>query len=84
MEIFYQHDIDLEDDDSLDFEDLLKKALVIVRRRKFLADLLQDRETDLAYKHAESQEKVPATSNNFEPFIYPAQDLTPPTPVHTM
>lgn len=62
MEIFQQRDINLEDDDSLDFEDLLKKALVIivrliVRRRKFLADLLQDRETDLVYKNAEPQKK---------------------------
>ena len=40
MEIFYCYDIDLEDDDSLDFKDLLKRALVIVRRGKFLADLL--------------------------------------------
>lgn len=40
MEIFYQYDIDLEADDSLDFGDLLEKALVLVKRRKFLADLL--------------------------------------------
>ena len=79
MEIFYRYDIDLEDDDSLDFEDLLKKALVIVRRGKFLADLLQDRETNLAYKYAEPQEKIPATSDDVEPLIYPAQNLTPPT-----
>lgn len=82
MEIFYRYDIDLEDDDSLDFEDLLKKALVIVRRGKFLADLLQDRETDLAYKYAEPQEKIPATPNDVEPLIYPAQNLTPPTRFH--
>lgn len=77
MEIFYQHDIDLEDNNSLGFENLLKKALIIVRRRKFLANLLQDRKIDLVYKHAEPQEKVPAISNNFEHFMYPAQDLTP-------
>ena len=47
MEIFYQYDdIDLEDDNDLDFEDLLKKALVIVRRRKSLANLPQDRKTE--------------------------------------
>lgn len=53
MEIFCQHDIDLEDDVSLDIEELLKKAIVIVRRKKFLVDLLQDKETDLIYKQVE-------------------------------
>lgn len=81
-EIFYRYDIDLEDDDSLDFEDLLKKALVIVRRGKFLADLLQDRETELAYKYAEPQEKISATPNDVEPLIYPAQNLAPLTQFH--
>ena len=77
MEIFHRHDIDLEDNDNLDFEDLLEKALVIVKRRKFLADFIQDKETDLVNKYAEPQEKVPTTPNNVEPFTYPAQDLTP-------
>lgn len=40
MKIFYWHDINLEDNDSFDFEDLLNKAVVLVGRRKFLADLL--------------------------------------------
>ena len=38
MEIFYRYDIDLEDDDSLDFGDLLEKALALVKRSKCLAD----------------------------------------------
>ncbi len=54
MEIFYQYDIDLEDDDSLDFEDVLEKALVLVKRRKFLADLIQDKMTDLVNKPSSS------------------------------
>lgn len=53
MGIFYCYDIDLKDDDSFDFEDLLKKTLVIVRYGKFVADLLQDKETDLVYTYAE-------------------------------
>ena len=67
MEIIYQHDIDLEDDDGLDFEDLLQKALVIVRRRKILADFIQDKETDLVSKYTDSQEKAPTTPNLVEP-----------------
>lgn len=74
MEIFCRHDIDLEDEVSLDFEELLKKAIVIVRRKKFLVDLLQDKETDLIYKQVEPQEKIPATPNNVEPLIYPAKN----------
>ncbi len=42
MEIFYRYDIDLEDDDSLDFDDVLEKALVLVKRSKYLADFIQD------------------------------------------
>lgn len=42
MEIFYQYDVELKDDDSLDFGDFLEKARVLVKRRKFLADLFQD------------------------------------------
>ena len=84
MEIFHRHDIDLEDDNSLDFEDLLKKTLVIVKRKKFLADFIQDKETDLVNKYAEPQEKVPTTPNNVELFTYPAQDLTSPTRFYTV
>lgn len=35
MEIFYRHDIDLEDGNGLDFEDLLKRALVILDAWRF-------------------------------------------------
>ena len=84
MEIFYHYDIDLEDDDSLDFGNLLEKALVLVKRRKCLADFIRDKETGLVNKHTEPQEKLPTTPNNFEPFTYPAQDLTPPTRFQTV
>ncbi len=83
IEIFYRLDIDLESDDGLNFEDLLERALVFVKCRKFLADFIRDKETDLVNKYTEPQ-KFPATPNNSEPFTYPAQDLTPLTPVHTM
>lgn len=44
MEIFYRFDIDLEDDDGLDFGDLLEKALVLVKHRKYLVNLIRDKE----------------------------------------
>ncbi len=80
MEIFYRHDIDLEDDDSLDFEDLLEKALVIIRRRKYLADFIQDKEIDLVNKYIESLDKVPTHSNIVEPLSNP----NPPTRFQTV
>lgn len=48
MEIFYRYDINLEDDNSLDFENLLEKKLVLVKRKNFLADFIWDKEIDLA------------------------------------
>lgn len=47
MEIFYRYDFDLEDEVGLDFEDLLKKALVLVKRCKCLAAFIREKETDL-------------------------------------
>ena len=80
MEIFYRYDIDLEDDDGLDFGDLLEKALVLVRRRKYLADFIREKETDLVNKYTDSQEKVPTGPNIVEPFTNP----TPPTRFQTV
>ena len=80
IEIFCRHDIDLEDDDGLDFEDLLEKALAIVRRKKILANSIQDKETDLVSKYTDSQEKVPTTPNIVEPFT----NSTPPTRFQTV
>ena len=82
MEIFYRYDIDLEDDDDLDFEDLLEKALVLVKRKKFLADFIRDEETDLANKYTEPQ-KAP-TPTTYVPDIvesvpYMPQGLNPTT-----
>ena len=74
IEIFYRYKIDLEDDDDLDFGDLLEKVLVLVKRRKFLADFIQDKETDLVHKYTEPQ-KVPTTPNIVESSSNP----NPPT-----
>ena len=84
MEIFYQYNIDLEDDDSLDFEYLLEKALILVKRRNFLTDLLQEKKTDLIYKLAEPKERILATSKLVEPFVDLAQELALPSPSQTM
>lgn len=51
IEIFYQHNINPEDDNGLDFEDLLEKTLVLVRRKKYLADFIWDKEIHLANKY---------------------------------
>ncbi len=80
MEIFYRHDIDLEDDDSLDFEDLLEKALVKIRRRKYLADFIQDKEIDLVNKYIDSLDEVRTYSNIVEPL----SNLNPPTRFQTV
>ena len=84
MEIFYRYDIDLEDDDSLNFDDVLEKALILVKRSKCLEDFIRDRENDLIDKHTGLEEKRPNAPNTVESFTYPAQDLTPPTQIHTM
>ncbi len=72
MEIFYRYDIDLEDDGSLDFEDILEKALMLVKRSKCLADFIRDRENDLIDKHTGLEEKRPNAPNTVEPFTLSA------------
>ena len=84
MEIFYRYVIDLEDDDSLDFGDLLEKALVLVKRRKYLADFIRHKETNLVNKYTDPQEKVSTAPNIVKPFIYPAQDFVLPTRFQTV
>lgn len=39
IEIYYFYDINLEDDNTFDFKDLSKKALVLVKYKKFLTNL---------------------------------------------
>lgn len=80
MEIFYWYDIDLEDDNRLDFEDLLEKALVLVKRRKYPADFIRDKKTGLVNKYVDSLEKVPATLNIVKPLLNP----TPPIRFQTV
>lgn len=74
MKIFYQYDIDLEDDDSLDFGNLLEKLLILVKRKKYLADFIKDKETDLTNKY-KSLKKISTALKISTPFI----SLTPPT-----
>lgn len=40
MKIFYQYNIILENDNKLNFENLLKKTLVLVKHRKYLVDFI--------------------------------------------
>ena len=82
MEIFYRYDIDLEEDDGLDFGDLLEKVLVLVKRRKYLVEFIRDKETE-ADKY-DPQEKVFTAPDIFEPFLYPVQDFVLPIRCHTV
>ncbi len=82
MEIFYRYDIDLNEDDDLDFGDLLEKVLVLVKRRKYLLELIQDKETE-ADKY-NPQEKVFTAPDIVEPFLYPVQDFVLPTRCNTV
>lgn len=70
MEIFYRFDIDLEDDDGLEFGDLLEKALVLIKRRKYLVNLIRDKETDPVSEYTEPQEKVPTAPDIIELLPY--------------
>lgn len=80
IEIFCWHNIDLENDNSFDFEDLLEKTLVIVRCKKIMVDFIQDKETDLVSNYPDSHEKVSITSNIVEPFT----NLNPPNRFQTV
>ena len=70
VEISYRFDIDLEDDDGLDFGDLLEKALVLVKRRRYLVNLIRDKETDPVNEYTEPQEKVPTAPDIIELLPY--------------
>lgn len=70
METFYQYDINLEDNNYLDFRDLLNEVLVLVQHRKFLAGFIYDKEIDLVYKYTESQ-KVSTPPNIIKPSLNP-------------
>ena len=52
----------------------------MIKRRKYLADFIRDKETDLVNKYPDSQEKVPTAPNIVEPFSNP----TSPTRFQTV
>lgn len=75
MRTFYRYDIDLEDDNRLDFEDLLEKVLVLVKCRNRLAAFLQDQAKNSVDEYIKPHEAV--TPTIVQPLTYTAQDLTP-------
>lgn len=79
MEIFYWYDINLENNNGLDFGNQLEKLLVLVKRRKYWVDFIQDKESDLVNKY-ESLEKVLIARKIVESFI----NLTPPIRFQTV
>lgn len=77
MEIFSRYDTYLEEEDNggLDSGDLLEKALVIVGRRKYLADFIRHKETDLTNKYTRPQENF-----SLPPSILPSLPHLRPRP----
>ena len=53
MRFFYWYDMDLEDDNGLDFENLLEKVLVLAKCRNRLAAFIRDQATSLVDEYIE-------------------------------
>lgn len=43
IEIIYCYDINLENNNGLDFSDLLEKLLVLIKHKKYLANFIQNK-----------------------------------------
>lgn len=92
-EIFYRCDTDLEDDEGIDFEDLLEEALVLIRCRKRLADFIEEKESTWMFTDTRKDQLTaqlnhhsippvvllltPTTPNILWPFISVTRELTP-------
>lgn len=68
IEIFYWYNVDLKDDSSLNFEDILEKAFVLVKRNKCLANFMQNIEKDLTNQHINFEENHFNDLNTVESF----------------
>ena len=88
-ELFYRYELDPDEDEDMDFKDLLKKALALVGSKKRMIDLIRtdkknDRITDLVDKY-EKKSKITSTLNTtaplpesaFQPPIAPVTVATP-------
>lgn len=66
--IFYRYDLDLEDDDGIDFDDLLEKSLVLIGCRKRLADFIKEKKSDWRLtNHPEDQPTTAEVNHHFIP-----------------
>ena len=87
-ELFYRYELDPDEDEDMDFKDLLKKALALVGSKKRMIDLIRidkknDRITDLVDK-CEKKSKIISTFSNtsslpesaFQPSITPVTVAT--------
>lgn len=54
MKIVYWYNINLKNNNNLNFEDLFIRILVIIRYKKFLVALIQSKEIDLVNKYIHS------------------------------
>lgn len=76
--MFYRHDIDIEDDDSIDFEDLLKKALVLIRCRKRISDFIKEEESDWKLtNHRKDQPTAQMNHDSVPPIVLPPTSTSP-------
>ena len=77
-EIFYRHDTNLEDDDGINFKDLLKKALILIKCRKRLADFIEEEESDWKFtNHRKNQPTAQVNHHSIPPIIFPPISSSP-------
>ena len=70
-EIFYRHDIDLEDDDGVDFDDLLEKALVFIGCRKRLAYFIEEKKSTWTFMNPrKDQPTAQVNHHNMPPILF--------------
>ena len=79
-EIFYRYDIDLEDDNGIDFDDLLEKSLVLIGCRKRLADFTKEKESDWRFtSHPKDQPTAEVNHHSVPPVVLPPTSTVPDT-----
>ena len=77
-ELFYRYDIDLEDEDDIDFDDLLEKALVLIRCKKWLADFIEEKESTWMFRNPQKDQPTTHVNHRFMPPVVLPPTLTTP------
>lgn len=66
-EIFYYYNIDFED--NINFNDLLKKILVFIRHEKWLADFIQENESNWMFTSHPKDQSIMKINHHLRPSI---------------